>query len=252
GPASACNDKHKTVYDDFVTINPEWYLATYPDADSLPPVPDTIEGGIGGLPGVQSLWSLDPWLAFQHTAFARYAECQADEAAILNLFASGYHPLALNEAFEAVLWLFQPDEENTDWRFMNHPSLGQRIIDNQAFINSNGDRLPSVDAIQASTGDYRHYITMADREEAFEAMRDNARSQLASRAGITRHQDGHRYEDYEAITVVDLVVALNRAFKEKRINAASASADSDRCSLFRQVYAGFTGKEPAFCLPSGR
>lgn len=246
--ASACNNKQRAAYDEFVVINPEAYVQAYPDADSLPPIPDDIAGGIGGLPGVQSLWAVDPWLAFQHTAFARYAECQADEAAILNLFASGYNPLALNSAFETILWLFPIDEATLDWRFLNHPSQGQRIEDNQTFINLNSDRLPTVADIQANPDYYQDYITMADRIPEFEALRDTARERLTGTATPAAVAGTGHHEEYEPVTVVDLAVALRDAMASSD-KAGIASAGSDaRCNLFRSVYESFTGKRPDSCV----
>ena len=245
--ASACNDKQRPAYDEFVVINPESYVQAYPDADSLPPIPDDIAGGIGGLPGVQSLWAVDPWLAFQHTAFARYAECQADEAAILNLLASGYNPLALNSAFETILWLFPFDEATLDWRFLNHPSQGQRIEDNQTFINLNSDRLPTVADILGNPDNYRNYITMADRVAEFEAIRDAARTRITG-STVPAAINGMHPEEYEPVTVVDLAIALRSAMEQSQKAGIATAGKDARCSLFRSVYEDFTGERPDHCL----
>lgn len=245
---SVCNDKQRTSFDEFIVINPEYYLQTFPDRDSLPPIPDDIQSGIGGLPGAQSLWVADPWLAFQHTAFARYAECQSDEAGMLNLYASGYDPLALNSAFESILWLFAPDEKSVDWRFINHPSLAQRIEDNLNFISSNSDILPGVEEIQASPDIYRAYITMADNIPQFEAMRDAARNDLSLTSAASSSHIAN--EHFEPVTVVDLAIILNEAMAKSQQQGAAIQSSATRCEIFTGVYKKLTGKEPLGCLPN--
>lgn len=245
---SVCNDKLRDHYDEFVIINPEYYLAQYPDRDSLPPIPDDLQSGVGGLPGAQALWGTDPWLAFQHTAFARYAECQSDESGMLNLFASNYNPLALNSAFSAILNLFGSDESGVDWRFQNHPSLAQRIEDNRNFIDSNPDHLPDTTSIEANPDSYLNYKIMADQVDAFNALRDTARNRLTISSTAAFHSKDNIDLDYAPITVVDLAVLLNRALREAQANTASQSQPTDKCTTFKNVYKQLTGQYPSYCI----
>lgn len=247
---SSCNNKSRQAYDEFVVINPESYLTEFPDAESLPPVPDGIGGSIGGLPGAETLWAIDPWLAFQHTAFARYAECQADEGGILNLFASGYNPLALNQAFAAILWLFQPDEKAIDWRFQNHPSLAQRIEDNRDYINNNGNYLPGTDAIENDPDRYADYILMANQIDEFTSLRDNARDQLfsAGASSFSGEADLQQALEYEPITVVDLAVMLHDALSGSKASTPQPTASLSRCDRFKSVYEKVTGQKAHYCF----
>jgi len=262
---STCNDTHRDVYDEFVVINPDHYLAVFPDSDSLPPIPEGIGGGIGGLPTAEILWKTEPWLQFQQTAFMRYAECRADEGSMLNLLASGYNPLALNESFTTMLGLFELDEKASDWRFINHPSLAQRIEDNTSFIENNADVLPALSDITDPSSDFRRYIILADQEAEFQRIRDVAREELfgVARTSIRKNSqvkgDAERgsLEDFEPITVADLAMLLidelsasSANTKQKTDKAVpGAQKKSGRCDAFSKVYKQLTGKENHVCLP---
>lgn len=250
GRVSACNNAERDAYDEFVVINPDYYLETYPDADSLPPIPPDLVAGLGGLPGAGALWDLDPWLQFQHTSFGRYAECQADEAGIINLMASGYDPLALNASFARILDLFGGDEKDTDWRFYNHPSSAQRIEDNLTFIVENNDVFPLLSDLQNETSPFQSYLVMADRVADFEAIRDAARADLLGSARSARNESLKAHHQFQPITVADLAVRLTTALAQRAtVSGADVNQDQLRCSVFSQVYEALTGKVNNQCLP---
>ena len=246
--------------DEFVVINPDYYLTAYPDAASLPPIPGGLGGGLGGLPTAEALWKADPWLQFQQTAFMRYAECQADEGSVLNLFASGYNPLALNQSFSRMLTMFDMDEKSSDWRFINHPSLGQRIEDNRAFIASNSDVLPALADIENPNSPFDSYVVLAEQIEQFEAARDGAREALfgtadvAERTATTEESlQQRKIEEFTPITVADLAMVLIEEFSQQKQRAAKSvseqSADDAQCDVFSAVYKKLTGKDSVACLP---
>ncbi|MBV1920494.1 MAG: M48 family metalloprotease, partial [Pseudomonadales bacterium] len=251
--------------DEFIEINPDYYLTTYPDAASLPPIPEGLGGGLGGLPTAEALWKADPWLQFQQTAFMRYAECQADEGSMLNLFASGYNPLALNQSFSRMLTMFDMDEKSSDWRFINHPSLGQRIEDNRAFIANNSDELPTIAEIEQPGSPFHSYVALAEQVASFEGARDAAREALFGAADVATAgakdiavknvdvTDGKSLEDFTPITVADLAMVLLEEFsKQKQIAGKSTSGqskDDAQCDVFSAVYKKLTGNDSVACLP---
>mgnify|MGYP000405331203 CR=1 FL=1 len=248
--------------DEFIVINPDYYLTSYPDAASLPPIPDGLGGGLGGLPTAEVLWKADPWLQFQQTAFMRYAECQADEGGMLNLLASGYNPLALNQSFSRLLAMFDMDEKGSDWRFINHPSLGQRIEDNRAFIENNNDVLPAIAEIEHPDSAFHSYVALAGQIESFESIRDAARdalfgaknmamdSDVAKRIEATGEQS---LEDFTPITVADLAMVLIEEFSKQKQQAAKSTSEQStndvQCDAFSAVYKKLTGKDNVACLP---
>ena len=263
---SSCNqendDTDQNENDEFIVINPDYYLAMYPDAASLPPIPDGLGGGLGGLPTAEVLWKADPWLQFQQTAFMRYAECQADAGSMLNLFASGYNPLALNQSFSRMLTMFDMDEKGSDWRFINHPSLGQRIEDNRAFIGNNKKVLPTLAEIEHPDSPFQSYVALADQVEQFEAARDEARETLFGTAEVTVAKSvdpaegllqKKSMEDFTPITVADLAMVLIEEFsqQEQRIakSASTQSKDDAQCDVFSAVYKKLTSKDSIACLP---
>ncbi len=265
---SSCNQGYdetdQNENDEFIVINPEYYLTTYPDAASLPPIPDGLGGGLGGLPTAEVLWKADPWLQFQQTAFMRYAECQADEGSMLNLFASGYDPLALNQSFSRMLTMFEMDEKSSDWRFINHPSLGQRIEDNRAFIANNSDELPTIAEIEQSDSPFHSYVALTSQVASFETARDSAREALfgtADVAGVASKDiavknvdviDDKRLDNFMPITVADLALVLIEEFsKHKQIAGKSTlgkSKGDTQCDVFSAVYKKLTGKDSVACL----
>ncbi|MCG8671741.1 MAG: M48 family metalloprotease [Pseudomonadales bacterium] len=250
---STCNNKLRDAYNEFLVINPEFYTAEFPNRDSLPPIPDDITTGPGGLPGVQSLWAINPWVAFQHSAFSRYAECQTDEAGMLNLFSSGYNPLALNSAFQAILDLFEIDESEDDFRFHTHPSLGQRIEDNTNFINLNSEVLPSIEDIASQPQQYRDYIVMENRISEFEGLRDNAREAIfgvttASTINTSPRPLDSKTGQFDPISAADIAVLLNKSLRNKQQQVISQHAESgNRCDIFKSVYLQLTGKPAPGC-----
>ena len=261
---SSCNGGYdgadQNENDEFIEINPDHYLTTYPDAASLPPIPDGLGGSLGGLPTAEALWKADPWLQFQQTAFMRYAECQADEGSMLNLLASGYNPLALNQSFSRMLTMFDMDEKSSDWRFINHPSLGQRIEDNRAFITSNSDELPTIAEIEHPDSPFHSYVTLADQVASFEIVRDAARDALFGTADVSgvaaKSVDvtgSKPLGDFTPITVADLAMVLIEEFsKQKQIAGKSTSEqskDDTQCDVFSTVYKKLTGKDSIACLP---
>ena len=248
--------------DEFIVINPDYYLTSYPDAASLPPIPDGLGGGLGGLPTAEALWKADPWLQFQQTAFMRYAECQADEGSMLNLFASGYNPLALNQSFSRMLTMFDMDEKSSDWRFINHPSLGQRIEDNRTFIENNNDVLPTLDEIENPNSPFHSFVALADQVEQFEVERDGAREALfgTTDVAVARPVEAAEgrlremsMEDFTPITVADLAMVLIEEFSQQKQRAAKSTsekpADDAQCDVFSAVYKKLTGKDSVACLP---
>jgi hypothetical protein len=247
---SACNNAEREVHDEFVIINPDYYLTTFPNATALPPIPDDITAGMGGLPGVGALWSVNPWVAFQHTAFARYVECQSDEAGMLNLLASGYNPLALNQSFVSVLDLLGAEDPSTDWRFVNHPSLGQRIEDNQSFITNNSDVMPTLSELQAPNAPYLKYKVLTDQVEAFETIRDNARNALLNPLVAATHSNGTPdFQHYEPVTIADIAVLLNKELSQQMATTSSSQRQAMRCRAFANVYKSLTGEDATRCLP---
>lgn len=252
GRNSACNNAEREVHDEFVIISPDHYLTTFPNAASLPPIPDDITAGMGGLPGVGALWSVNPWVAFQHTAFARYVECQSDEAGMLNLLASGYNPLALNQSFVSVLNLLGEEDPSTDWRFVNHPSLGQRIEDNQSFITNNSDVMPALSALQAPDAPYLKYKVLTDQVEAFETIRDDARDALLNPLMTATHtHTNQRLQHFEPVTIADIAILLNKELSQQVTVATASSSQRQamRCRAFANVYKSLTGEDVTRCLP---
>lgn len=250
---SACNINDREVVDEFVIINPDYYLTNYLDSGSLPPIPDNLGGGIGGLPSTEILWQTQPWLQFQQTAFMRYAECQADEGSMLNLLAAGYNPLALNQSFARMIDLFDIDESTSDWRFINHPSLGQRIEDNRAYIASNTDVLPSLSELDSPENGFSPYVFLVDQIEAFETARDVARSDLfVGKSAQLRSNTASAQVDqaaFEPITAVDLAVLLMEEFstQTQRRSQIGQTQDESKCEVYSRVYEKLTGKSPLAC-----
>ncbi|MCG8316000.1 MAG: M48 family metalloprotease [Pseudomonadales bacterium] len=239
---SRCNDKLRETYDEFVINNPEFYLDNFPNREALPEIPDSVYEPVLGNSTFANLWRVQPWLAFQYTTFQRYAECQADEAATLNLFSSGYRPLALNDSFDSILEIFDPNEAADDWRFKTHPSLAQRIEDIQHFISLNNETLPSLEEIANDSG-YASYITMADNIPLFEQMRDEAR-EVFTLAGAAS-------EEFEPITVADLAMLLmdlDSAGTQTAEKAQSTNVPATRCDKFKKVYQHITGKSALGCF----
>lgn len=252
GRNSACNNAEREVHDEFVVINPDYYFTSFPNAAALPPIPDDITSSMGGLPGVGALWSVSPWVAFQHTALARYVECQSDEAGMLNLLASGYNPLALNQSFVSVLNLLGNEDPTTDWRFVNHPSLGQRIEDNQTFITHNSDVMPTLSALQDPNAPYLKYKVLADQVEAFENIRDTARAAILNPLVTTTHSNAEqRLQHFEPVTLADIVVLLNKELSKHTAVATASSSQRQamRCQAFANVYKSLTGEDTTRCLP---
>lgn len=249
---SACNNAEREAHAEFVVINPDYYLATYPNAASLPPIPDDIASGAGGLPGVGALWTVNPWVAFQHTAFSRYVECQSDEAGMLNLLASGYNPLALNTSFISVLNLFGDNEAATDWRFVNHPSLNQRVEDNHTFITHNSDVMPTLSALQDPNAPYLNYKVLADQVAAFEAIRDSARDAIMNPLIVaTRSNAAQQLQHFEPISIADIAVLLMKELSQQVTPATASSSQREamRCAAFAKVYNSLTGEDAKRCLP---
>ncbi|MBL4866434.1 MAG: M48 family metallopeptidase [Pseudomonadales bacterium] len=238
-PNSSCDNRDREVFDEFLIINPDYYLETYPNYDSLPPIPEALLGDINDPSDL--MWILYPWRNFQLTSFSRYIECQSDEVGLLNLLATGYNPRAINESFDLLLELFDRSEADKDWRFKDHPSLAQRIEDNIKFFKNNADVLPSYASLIAPGTVFSRYIIMADRIEEFENIRDKARDEVFGEEDLAQ---------IEPITLTDIALALAEELsQEGDISIALADGiEKSNCSVYKTVFKKLTGKERTVCF----
>jgi len=245
------------VFDEFLLLSPDYYLTAYPDRASLPPIPDDVGGELSPIPGAELLWGLIPWEWFQLTAFSRYVECQANEAGMLTLLASGYNPLALNDYFQnllnikSLLNLPGNNEDLIDWRFRTQPSLAQCIEDNEWFLSHNNDVLPELEEFQNPECNYARYIVMQDDIATFEAIRDEAQQAMLEHYAIAEAQ-GESPSDTllhaDPITVADLAVILLHELSQQTSRAASVKSEEQlKCEAFDRVYTKLTGKHGDAC-----